>query len=169
MRAVVRKKIAEGLDERQHSFVTIFLSTGDEFLARDQSGYSKTLSPTVIMAGNAVARAIGLATRHEIGTSAPLALGVIKHLVRHGTTERVRLDAAKTLLDRAGHVAPKAREDTSAMDKPLHELSTEELRAYAAKLGDELQGIDSELGGRAKPVLDAIAAPLEPQAIDLIG
>lgn len=42
---------------------------------------------------------------------------------------KFRLEAAKTLLDRGGHIAPKARDDSVRQEKGLNEMSTEELRA----------------------------------------
>jgi hypothetical protein len=61
-------------------------------------------------------------------------------------SERVRLEASKAWLDRAGLVAPAPpKEDKNMVEKPLHEMTLEELRALADKL-------EGELAGRATPV-----------------
>jgi hypothetical protein len=58
------------------------------------------------------------------------------------------------LLDRSGHVAPKAKDDSVDRAKALNEMSTEELRATADRLANEI-------ANRARPVLGASEAPIE--------
>jgi hypothetical protein len=48
------------------------------------------------------------------------------------------------LLDRAGHIAPRTN-DNAGQDRPLNEMTTAELRAL-------LDGLESDLASRAKPV-----------------
>jgi phage terminase small subunit len=44
--------------------------------------------------------------------------------------QKLQLEAAKTVLDRAGHIAPKASEAEMIGDKPLTEMSLDELDAF---------------------------------------
>lgn len=43
---------------------------------------------------------------------------------------KLQFEASKTILDRAGHIAPKAAEPEMAGDKPLNTMSVEELEAF---------------------------------------
>jgi hypothetical protein len=60
-------------------------------------------------------------------------------------SERVRLEASKAWLDRAGLVPPKAMEESRDPEKPLHEMTVTEMRAYRDRL-------EAEIVGRAKDV-----------------
>jgi hypothetical protein len=94
---------------------------------------------------------------------APASFAVLRELRDDvDISPKVRFDCARTLLDRAGHVAPRATIDRNQADKPLHELSTDELRTMA----DRLEG---ELAERAKPVISARAAPERDDDTDIIG
>jgi phage terminase small subunit len=44
--------------------------------------------------------------------------------------QKLQLEAAKTVLDRAGHIAPKASEPEMIGDKPLAQMSLDELEAF---------------------------------------
>jgi hypothetical protein len=66
----------------------------------------------------------------------------------------IRLGAAKTLLDRAGYIAPKAKDESVDRAKALNEMTTEELRAAADRL-------DAEIANRAKHVIGASVASIE--------
>lgn len=72
---------------------------------------------------------------------------------------RLQLDAARTILDRAGHIAPKAKELDGAGDKPLTELSRDELHARLQLIEGELAR-QAQDGGELVPVdeLDAFFA-----------
>jgi hypothetical protein len=110
-----------------------------------------------------VLAAIHLDVRRRLVSGAPIALAVIERLVKdESTPPKIRLDAAKTLLDRAGHIAPRAILDKGTQELALHELSLSELRSLA----DRLEG---ELAGRAKDVSGANAAPAETQAAEVNG
>jgi len=103
-----------------------------------------------------VLAAIHTEVRRKLVAVAPIALAVIERLVKDDTTPpKIRLDAAKTLLDRAGHIAPRAIVDKETHELALHELSVGELR----QLADRLEG---ELSGRAKDVSGAKAATAAP-------
>ena len=100
--------------------------------------------------------------RRQLAMDAPKSFRVLREIRDDKTvSEKVRADCAKTLLDRAGHIAPKAAPEKPG-EQPLHEMSTDELRALAGRLEDEI-------ADRAKDVSSAIAAPEALEALDLIG
>jgi hypothetical protein len=84
---------------------------------------------------------------------APLALGVVLGVLKDDTADpRLRVVCARDMLDRAGHIAPKAVESAMAdRVKDPHEMTTDELREFVDK-GEE------ELANRAKPVRAARAS-----------
>jgi hypothetical protein len=97
---------------------------------------------------SAIIFALRLETQRLLATeAAPLGLKVLMGLARDETAPAaIRRQAASDLLNRAGHVPPRPEnEQSSKTDKPLSELSTDELRALVDKL-------DGELAERAKPV-----------------
>lgn len=105
--------------------------------------------------------AIHTEVRRKLVAGAPIALAVIERLVKDETTPpKIRLDAAKTLLDRAGHIAPRAIVDKATHELALHEMSLGDLR----QLADKLEG---EIAGRAKDIAGADAAPLPDRATAL--
>jgi len=72
-------------------------------------------------------------SRRLITEGAPLAYSVLVKFARDETVSpRVRADSAKTLLDRAGFVPPKASEPVDASRKDLTEMTPDELRAVIA-------------------------------------
>jgi hypothetical protein len=105
-----------------------------------------------------VLAAIHTEVRRKLVAGAPIALSVIERLVKdEATPPKIRLDAAKTLLDRAGHIAPRAIVDKGTHELVLNELSIGELRQLADKL-------ESELAGRAKDVSGASDDPAGTQS-----
>lgn len=153
------------LTDMQSAFVRHLAETGDEGLAASLAG-SKRNNPTntarEMLATPHVLAALQLEVRKRIVSLAPMALGVVETIAKNTqVSAKVRLDAAKILLERAGHVAPKPAAERQA-DAPLHEMTTDQLRELAGRLEDEI-------AGRAKPVSSATVAPATTQASDLIG
>jgi hypothetical protein len=102
----------------------------------------------------------------QIGIARDLAIGAAKSnrllqaVVEDTSADlRLRVVCARDILNRAGHIAPKAVAAGSTAAKPLNEMSMTELRELADKLEDELSG-------RAKDVSSATAAPVKPQALE---
>jgi hypothetical protein len=85
-----------------------------------------------------VAHAVALAVHKRLVASAPMALAIIEELARNADSPKVRLDAAKTLMDRAGHVPPRVADIVRPYETPLNEMSVEELKALATRLEDEV-------------------------------
>jgi hypothetical protein len=73
--------------------------------------------------------------------------------------ERVRVDAAKTLLDRAGYQAPKQHE--VGKEKAVEEMSTAELHAF-------IDRTEAELASRATDVSVPESTALDSQLSDLL-
>jgi hypothetical protein len=149
------------LDPRQAEFVRLLAEGGgDAYAAAIQAGYAENTAKGVVanlLSKANVALAIARAVRPRLASTIPMALGVLENLAQHAVSEKVRCDAAKSLLDRAGIIAPKAREDRSAIETPLHELTAEELRALAYKLDGELASRATLVGGDAPdPVAELI-------------
>src|SRR5260370_13282210 len=144
------------LTQRQSEFVSQYIECGDPVKSAIDSGYSVTIAKaagTEILNSPRVAFEVARAARLRLARDVPMALGVLRHLAEHATSERVRMDSATRLLDRAGIVAPKPQADRSEVDVPLHELSAEELRL-------KVERFENELFGRAKPVGEVADAEL---------
>ena len=108
----------------------------------------------------AILATIQIAVARHLAVGAGAAVRVLQtFLVDETVDKRLRVVCAKTLLDRAGHIAPKAVAAGQGGEIPLNEMSMTDLRALADKL-------EGELATRAKPVSSANAAPDKPQAID---
>lgn len=69
----------------------------------------------------------------------------------------VRVDVAKHLGRLAGHVEPT--KPTDQADKPLSEMSADELRAYVERSQREIDRLEGELASRAKDVSAPLSAP----------
>jgi hypothetical protein len=101
---------------------------------------------------------MGVARRLAIGSGA--ALRVLQEFTVDETLDkRLRFACAKTLLDRAGHIAPKAIAASTGASVPLNEMSMSDLRTLADKL-------EGEIAGRAKDVSSAKPAPSKAQTIE---
>ena len=81
--------------------------------------------------------------------AAPYALAVMRRAML-SDSERIRVDAARSILDRAGYAAPLPEQ---ARERGLSELSPDELRAL-------ISGLQSELSDHARPVV------VEPDFLD---
>lgn len=99
-----------------------------------------------VMQSPAVRRVLHLAISEVLVTEgAPLAVKTLLEVVKNKEySPRDRVAAARTILDRAGYTGKSTSADSPA-DKPLSEMSTDELKA----LVDKLEG---ELADRATPV-----------------
>lgn len=149
------------IDLREENFIQAYLELGDPVAAARAAGYSKSYYEAVrtkVLTQPHIAFALAAAVHKRFAACAPMAQSVLEHLAQHAVSERVRADCAKDLLNRAGYVAPRMPD--KATEAPLHELSTDALKALASRL-------EGELAGRAKPVISATAAPEDEQDIDI--
>ena len=75
---------------------------------------------------------------------------------------KLRVEAAKALLDRAGYVAPKAAEPLPDGLRDPSEMTSEELRAFLARA-------EAELADRAQLVDEPNQGEPSPQLLDMLG
>jgi phage terminase small subunit len=154
------------LTHRQSEFVAAFVESGDAHQAALSAGYAAATARTAgteILGIPHVAQAVAQAVRERLVVSAPMALRVIEMLMNNDTiSPKVRLDAAKAVLDRAGFVPPRPRNESNSGEKSLHEMSVDELRDMAAKLEDEIAGRAKDVSSTttAAPVEDEVLAAL---------
>ena len=121
----------ERLTEAQRIFVEVFVQSGGKRpVAAEAAGITRTyahqlcLSPRIQDAMHAYREAI---LRTEAGS---LGLQVLLDLAKDADTPYViRHRVGKDLLELAGHVKPQANQPLAA-DKPLMEMSVEELQAF---------------------------------------
>jgi hypothetical protein len=150
MQAQFVRHVSEGIDPNQ-----AFALAGCGTSNASSRAHALLRAPHVLAA-------IHSEVRRKLVAGAPIALSVIERLVKDETTPpKIRLDAAKTLLDRAGHIAPRAIVDKGTHELALHELSMGELRQLADRL-------ETELAGRAKDISSANDAPAETQSDEVI-
>jgi phage terminase small subunit len=136
------------LSERQAAFIENLIETGDAPKAAQLAGFLDRPSREArrLLRIPYVLAALNAAMAAALAEDAPLARKLLRRYVEDEALHpKLRLEAAKSLLDRAGHIAPKARDANERHHKPLHEMSIEELRALADRF-------EAELGGRAKLV-----------------
>jgi hypothetical protein len=133
------------IDEQQAEFVRIFVERGDGdySAAARAAGFSSSREKTAQKWATqtpAIIAAVHIEVARRLQAGAPLALKVIESIVRDETApQKIRLDAAKTLLDRAGHIAPRARVQGDGQERTLGEMSLDELKATQERLQAEIQ------------------------------
>lgn len=149
--------------EKQRAFVDALVENPNITKAAIAAGYSAEHAPQI---GSVMVRQPAILAAVQIGIARDLAIGAAKSnrllqaVVEDTSADlRLRVVCARDILNRAGHIAPKAVAAGSTAAKPLNEMSMTELRELADKLEDELSG-------RAKDVSSATAAPVKPQALE---
>lgn len=156
-------ELAKTFTEQQQSFVALVSSGIDPTEAAAQSGYASNngrVDAWRLMRQPAIVAAIHLEVARRLALGAPIALKFLQDTVQDSTVDkRLRAAIAKTLLDRAGYIPPRAAAPGNAGETPLNEMTMGELRTLADKL-------EGEIAGRAKPVSSASAAPKGTQAIE---
>jgi phage terminase small subunit len=159
----LEKSLSKTLTSQQQAFVELSASGIDIALAAEYAGYSKDRAQEEgkrLLRDPAIITAVHVAMARELAISAPVALRVLREFAGDAAVDkRIRLAAAKTLLDRAGWIAPKAVAASQGGVVPLNEMNMTQLR----ELADKLEG---EIAGRAKEVSSATVAPSDTQAID---
>ena len=141
-----------GLDERQRRFVREIVSGRSIIDSARAAGYGESVAYRV-RRQPAVAAAIEAELYFRLRTeAAPLALDTVIDLVKNATSERVKLDASRVILDRAGFVPPTKTASDDGQQKQLADMSQEELKAAMDKTEAEIDQIEAELAARATPV-----------------
>lgn len=153
------------LTDKQSRFIRFMAESGDSTGAVMRAGYEAANPAQIaweLLRVPHILAALQNEVRKKLVSGAPMALKIITDIATNSDVNpKTRLDAAKTLLDRAGHIAPRAAAEKPT-DQPLHEMTTDQLRELAGRLEDEI-------AGRAKPVASAQAEPADSQAVDMIG
>ena len=127
------------LTEKQTAFVKEFALTGNGTQSAIKAGYSeKTAYQKGHQLRYQLARQIEDETRKLMQSAVPGALAQIVDLAARATSEQVRLQAAKDILDRAG-LKPTERIENITVEK-----STDELRKELAQLMGGVTEADEE-------------------------
>lgn len=148
---------------QQRAFVDEIIGGSDIGEAAAKAGYGNENSGAIgsaMLQHPAILAAVQIGVAKQLALAAPVALKLLKRFVADETIDkRLRVVCAKTLLDRAGHIAPKAIAASSGAVVPLNEMTMTDLRALADKL-------EGEIAGRAKEVSSASKAAKQPQTIE---
>jgi phage terminase small subunit len=144
-----RNEISIRLTEKQQKFVHEIVKGRIPVDAAREAGFQSGLKEQAfrLMHTPAVAAAIRFEITRLLTVEAlPLAYRVLTDLARDSSVPAaVRRACARDLMDRAGFVTPKAPEAAAGAEKPLSEMSSDELRGLVDRL-------ESELGARAVDV-----------------
>lgn len=141
------------LTEKQLAFVRHITSTGDAVgnasKAARLAGYSEASSKEMgyqLLHKPHVRAAIFDANQAMIsGELASKAVEVLQGIIEdENAPQKLRLDAAKTILDRAGVIPPKAPDAPDIADKGLEELSVQELQ-------QQLDDLKAQRAANAQP------------------
>jgi phage terminase small subunit len=85
-------------------------------------------------------------TREAIGDHAVAAVNLLGRVIQDEKAPiKARVDAAKTILDRAGYIAPKAAEPEDNRPRPVAEMSLAELQAVYDRLQKDIAETEREL------------------------
>lgn len=156
------------LNAQQRAFVELVLSGATPSLASERAGYARDGQQPASVAARlmqhaGIARAIRIGFERLLSTKGvPIAVRALIHIAQNERyPAAARVAASNSILDRAGIVARKA--ETGPDDRPLNELSLDDLRRIAA-MGDQAE---RELGDRAKPVNAPKDDPLAGELSDM--
>jgi hypothetical protein len=114
------------LTDKQAAFVAALIETGDAPTAAQLAGFLDRPSKEAwrLLRIPHVLAAVNAAVQIALAEDAPLARYLLRRYVKdESMNPKIRMDAARTLLDRAGHIAPKARDANGEQHKPLNELT----------------------------------------------
>jgi hypothetical protein len=164
------------LTAQQAAFVHHFTSTvgaiGNAAEAARQAGYSERSAKEIgrqLLDKPHVQAAIDEANRVQI--SGPIAVKAAALLQRVIDDEeaplKLRVEAAKTILDRAGIVAPTAAEWSARRDKQDFETMTAaEIGAFRARMAGEIAQLRTLVGETIEHAPDAALALPAPRAVN---
>jgi len=113
--------------EKQEAFIESYCQTGNATKAAIQAGYSQaTAKQQGHVLKNKFAKEIEQRIKKMVQDAVPAAVSQISILAQTATSEQVRLNAAKDILDRAGlKPADRIEQRISHEDKSLDELKRE--------------------------------------------
>ena len=113
--------------EKQEAFIESYCQTGNATKAAIQAGYSQATSKQQgHVLKNKFAKEIEQRIKKMVQDAVPAALNQISILAQTATSEQVRLNASKDILDRAGlKPADRVEQRISHDDKSIDELKRE--------------------------------------------
>ncbi len=113
--------------EKQESFIESYCQTGNATKAAIQAGYSQATSKQQgHVLKNKFAKEIEQRIKKMVQDAVPAAVSQISILAQTATSEQVRLNASKDILDRAGlKPADRIEQRISHDDKSMDELKRE--------------------------------------------
>jgi phage terminase small subunit len=158
---------SSGLTEKQQEYAYLRSKGIAKGEAARRAGYSQPDQEAQrLEAHPAVAAAIHKAQSSEIRDLATLGLQRLRKIleedVETASGKDLQARVAVQLLDRAGHVAPKAGADaTPGAEKPLHEMTLAELEDVAREARGRLAGL-LQLGER-KPAIEGVVVEVGAQ------
>lgn len=130
----------EALNDQQRTFVEEYVKTGDGEAAKAAAGYSETSSVNIIMAGSAVQSAISAWCDAQLnGELKHMALEALRDLLKEKTPAATRFAAAKLVL-------VETKPDERKGDKPLTEMSIEELEELIRRQEAQLKDVTPSNG-----------------------
>ena len=127
------------LTEKQEAFVHHITRTlgaiGNASQAAILAGYSKSSAKEIgyqNLHNKNIQQAIFETNQKQIsGSLASLAVNVLREIIEdENAPQKIRLDAARTILDRSGIIAPKAEEPVQKIEKDFEDMSVEELQDF---------------------------------------
>lgn len=155
--------LSRDLPETQRAFVSAVSVGTDPETAAIESGYSPLSARRIaydLLHQPAILAAVQIAIARNLASAAPAALKLLRHVIATETYDiRLRIVCARDIMNRAGHIAPKAIAASTGASVPLNEMSMADLRTLADKL-------EGEIAGRAKDVSSAKPAPSKVQTIE---
>lgn len=149
---------SRGLTSMQRLFVVAFVANGGNGRAAAKAaGYADPDAAQYNLVRSAhVAAAIADARQRKISELATAGLDLLEQVIRgtlDGVKPKERLEASKFVINLAGHVAPKAADGDTDDDKPLEEMTIQELEDFVRR--------GEEAAKRAKqPIIDGAAREL---------
>lgn len=147
---------SRGLTAKQTKFVAAYIANGGNANgAAMAAGYAVAESEGWRLSQNpAVQAAIHKARQTKLSNLATAGLGYIEDLLngKEEANPRIKLDAAKFVINLAGHVAPKAGDVVEEDAKPLEEMSIQELEDFVRR------GEQAARQAR-QPIIDNEASP----------
>lgn len=156
-------KLLAKVNEQQMLFVRAFVGNGgDKEAAAKAAGYSDTAARSYayeLLAKPHVRAAVFAEQQRVIQTDgASTALAFLLSVVADkGAATGARVDAAKFIINLAGHVAPKAPEAAEGRERELADLTVEELEQIIR----DGRKVESAFDAAAAPILDGQSQPID--------
>jgi phage terminase small subunit len=154
------------LTERQAAFVRNIVAGSDSVRAAELAGYTNPYSAACMNRQSAtVQTAIASELRRFLhADAAPAALRLVYDVMRDEKADiKLRISCAKTVLDRAGFIPPKAKDESAFGNKAPSEMTAEELAAASHKIA-------RELSDRSVTIIDNAPQPdsLSAEVLDML-